>query len=147
MTQNPAGFSLKSLEHYEQLLRSKTRFHQFDYGKQGNRLHYNSDIAPDYPVDKINVPIHMVCASEDYSVFPEVLSYLNYLCLSEKNLFYYWCFQDAKEFFYRLPEVARKYGIREIQGFNHVDLVYGKDVAKAVYHPIVDFLDNAIYNN
>lgn len=55
-------------------------------------------------------------------------------------------FQDAKEFFRRLPEPARKYGMREIPGFNHVDLVYGKDVAKAVYYPLLDFLDNSIYN-
>lgn len=81
MTQNPAGFSLKALEHYEQLLRTRNRFHLYDYGKKNNRMIYNSDLPPDYPLDQISVPVYVIYATEDLSVFPQVRYFLpNVMC-------------------------------------------------------------------
>lgn len=34
----------------------------------------------------------------------------------------------------------------EVNGFSHTDLVYGKNVARDVYYPMLNFLDNVIYN-
>ncbi len=49
----PAGTSLKSLEHFAQVLTTK-RFQNFDYGKDKNLEIYGTETAPEYDFSKIS---------------------------------------------------------------------------------------------
>lgn len=61
----PAGISIKTLEHYAQLIANGGRFQMFDYGPQINLKQYNSTIPPEYDVKRISVPVHLFVGSED----------------------------------------------------------------------------------
>lgn len=61
----PSGTSLRSLDHYGEIL-NNDRFQTYDFGKSGNRAHYNQDSAPDVNLQAIStVPIAMFVGSSD----------------------------------------------------------------------------------
>lgn len=73
LLQNPAGLSLKCLNHYMQMLRSD-RFQFFDYGLEKNRLYYNADVPPAYPLQNISVPFYLVYGTTDSVSHPKVFN-------------------------------------------------------------------------
>ena len=61
----PSGTSLRSLNHYGQILNTK-KFQRFDYGSSGNTQHYNQKTAPLINLQNIKkVPIGMFVGTSD----------------------------------------------------------------------------------
>ncbi|XP_018331829.1 lipase member J isoform X2 [Agrilus planipennis] len=120
-TQNFAGFSFRSVAHYGQIAGSE-RFQFFDHGAEKNLNFYGSQRPPLYPLDKMTVPIYLVYGSRD-------------------NVATQW---DAEEFYEAIPPRTRIYGKWKVNGFNHVDFMYGRNVGTRVYEPIVDFVNNIV---
>uniref|UniRef100_A0AAR5P6G4 Lipase n=1 Tax=Dendroctonus ponderosae TaxID=77166 RepID=A0AAR5P6G4_DENPD len=61
----PSGISLRTLEHFAQIVTSNGRFRMFDYGLRGNLEHYNSTDPPEYDTSQIPVPIHLFVGNND----------------------------------------------------------------------------------
>lgn len=61
----PSGISLKTLEHFAQIVTGNGRFRMFDYGIRGNLEHYNSINPPEYDTSQISVPIHLFVGTND----------------------------------------------------------------------------------
>lgn len=59
------GASWKSIYHFCQIYRNKGLFQYYDYGKKTNRLLYNSDKPPLYPLENIRVPFYMITSTDD----------------------------------------------------------------------------------
>lgn len=61
----PSGTSLKSLQHFTQLLVSN-RFAYYDYGEEENQKKYGQDTAPSIDISKISsVPIALFVGKSD----------------------------------------------------------------------------------
>lgn len=54
----------KQIEHYAQITISK-RFRNYDYGIDGNQRLYNKEQPPEYPLEEIEVPFHVVYGTRD----------------------------------------------------------------------------------
>lgn len=67
----PSGISVKTIEHYAQIINNGGHFRQFDYGKE-NILKYNSNSPPEYEVRKITLPVYLFVGNEDYIAPKEV---------------------------------------------------------------------------
>ncbi|XP_039442095.1 lipase 3-like [Culex pipiens pallens] len=53
----PAGASMKEVQHYIQVIWTK-RFAPYDYGWERNMELYGSKVPPEYPLDRITVPVN-----------------------------------------------------------------------------------------
>jgi len=60
----PAGTSVKSLNHYEQLMNSG-KFCDYDYGTKGNEKHYGWDSPQDFDLSEAKVPTALFIGSHD----------------------------------------------------------------------------------
>jgi gastric triacylglycerol lipase len=61
----PSGTSLKTLNHWNQILVDDT-FRKFDYGSpEANMKHYNSTTPPKYDISKVDVPVSLFVGTED----------------------------------------------------------------------------------
>lgn len=83
----PAGISLKSLEHYAQLIMTGGRFQMFDYGPQINLKRYNSTVPPEYNVKQISVPVHLFVGEEDIIADPQVFFCILLIIVNLRNFF------------------------------------------------------------
>ena len=73
----PAGSSLKSFEHFAQLVKSK-KFQKFDYGEEGNMIEYGQKTAPEYDLTKIKgTKIVQIVGTVDELADPEDNKWLN----------------------------------------------------------------------
>lgn len=65
----PAGTSLRTLLHYTQYFTQKDRSHpvfrMYDFGRTENRKRYGSDVAPDYDLSLIDIPVRGFYGIED----------------------------------------------------------------------------------
>ncbi|KAL1497781.1 hypothetical protein ABEB36_008679 [Hypothenemus hampei] len=61
----PSGISVKTLEHYSQIISSNGRFQMYDFGPAGNLQKYNQSTPPEYDLSEISVPVHLFVGSED----------------------------------------------------------------------------------
>ena len=61
----PAGTSTKTLIHYAQEITSG-RFQAYDYGSTKNQQYYNSSMPPDYDLTKVQVPVALFTADNDW---------------------------------------------------------------------------------
>ncbi|CAH1378785.1 unnamed protein product [Tenebrio molitor] len=61
----PSGFSVKTLLHFAQEMAVQERFQFFDYGPQYNLHFYNSETVPEYPISRINIPVHLFYGKND----------------------------------------------------------------------------------
>lgn len=66
----PGGTSVMNMLHWRQLVLSK-RFCKYDYGNDGNLLHYNQASPPDYDVPNINFPVNLFFGTNDSLVSPQ----------------------------------------------------------------------------
>lgn len=71
----PAGANIFTALHYSQL-RTSGRFHFTDYGTEENIELYGSEIAPDYPIEDIQVPIALFTSEFDDVELPEHTEWL-----------------------------------------------------------------------
>ncbi|XP_065080631.1 lipase 3-like [Ochlerotatus camptorhynchus] len=65
----PAGASIKEVLHYVQLIWTK-KFAPFDHGVSKNLKMYGSKIPPEYPLDRISVPVNIHYGLRDKIVDP-----------------------------------------------------------------------------
>lgn len=115
----PAGTSTKTVIHYTQEIKNQGDFRQYDYGKEGNYLEYGVPVPPSYKLDKIQVPIYLMYAPNDFLASPiDVLRLSNNL----RNLIG----------MYEVP----------VKTFNHVDFLWAKNATSLVYEPMMKILKN-----
>mmetsp|Transcript_35470 Transcript_35470/g.41027 ORF Transcript_35470/g.41027 Transcript_35470/m.41027 type:complete len:402 (-) Transcript_35470:40-1245(-) len=60
----PSGSSTKCLEHYSQIFLSK-KYQSFDYGAEENMRRYGTRTPPEYPLNKVSVPVAKFTGSSD----------------------------------------------------------------------------------
>ena len=114
MNHTPAGSSTKNLIHFAQIFRNN-RFQKFDYGSETeNMKHYNQSSPPVYDLSKVKVPVLAFTAPRDW--------------LADAS--------DTADLLASLPNLQFQVDVR---GWNHLDLVWGKDAAHYCYHPMVDW--------
>ncbi|XP_043481797.1 uncharacterized protein LOC122510908 [Leptopilina heterotoma] len=116
MTYFPAGCSYKQLIHYHtgQL---NGAFCQYDYGPVKNLHLYNSTTPPKYPIERIKVPVAVFYGANDFLTSPG----------------------DVLHLASKLPNVIGKFVVKG-RKLNHLDFIYGKNVRKLVYYPILKIL-------
>lgn len=113
--QHPTGTSLKVVK---QLTSFMKRFTKFDYGLN-NIYVYNQLRAPEYNLNNINVPMHIMTSEGDW-LTP---------------------IRDAFNLYYVLPPQA-KYGIYQMpmDNFNHISYVFGKYTKPLVNDYVLSFI-------
>jgi len=114
VSHTPAGSSTKNLIHFAQIFRNN-QFQKFDYGSPDeNMKRYNQTTPPVYDVSQVNVPVLAFTAPRDWLADAE----------------------DTANLLGSLPNLQFQVDVR---GWNHLDLVWGKDAAHYCYHPMVDW--------
>ncbi|KAK2572664.1 Lysosomal acid lipase/cholesteryl ester hydrolase [Acropora cervicornis] len=105
------GTSFKDFFHYAQMI-----FHRncqkFDYGSTGNKRHYNQTTAPLCNVQGMPTPTMMFVATEDKLGDPADNAALK-------------------------PQIKNLVHYEMIQGWNHLDFLYGKDAHVVLYPKLV----------
>ncbi|KAJ9595450.1 hypothetical protein L9F63_013361, partial [Diploptera punctata] len=71
LSHTPAGSSAKTLQHYGQEMASG-HFRQYDHGLIGNELNYGQFSPPDYNLNAITAPVHLVYGDNDWFGNPDV---------------------------------------------------------------------------
>lgn len=67
----PERTSVKTIIHFLQIIKAGL-FQQFDYGDEQNLFVYNQSKPPIYPLNAINVPVHLFYGLDDLFVSYEV---------------------------------------------------------------------------
>lgn len=76
MKHYPCGTSLKSLNHFIQIYKSKT-FTMYDYKEEANMCIYKSKTPPEYPLSSINnIPIILIGGADDKLASPQDVQWL-----------------------------------------------------------------------
>ena len=115
-THMPSGTSLKNLMQYFQNINAG-RFQKYDYGKQENMRRYNAPIPPEYNVTRINIPTVLVSGTIDGLATTKDVA---------------WTKQQ-------LPNVVDHI---EIEGYNHVDFLWGTNAGTAVNAKIIKIVND-----
>lgn len=76
LTHFPSGAGYRNLVHYAQLINSD-KFLRFDFGAEKNQQKYGQPTPPEYPLEKINVPVGMFVGLEDELGDPEDCRWLH----------------------------------------------------------------------
>lgn len=105
----PSGAATKQFEHYSQSLISG-RFRRFDFGPAKNYEMYRSLIPPEYPVERITVPIALFYSENDWLVDVK----------------------DVENLRRRLRNVVEYYKVPN-KNFNHVDYLFALDLKQLVF--------------
>lgn len=71
LSHTPAGASTKTMIHYAQEI-STGRFQYYDYGRKKNLRIYNKTVPPEYNLTRIEVPIGLYWADNDWLSSPIV---------------------------------------------------------------------------
>ncbi|KAK9874924.1 hypothetical protein WA026_005739 [Henosepilachna vigintioctopunctata] len=121
----PDGGSTKAILHFSQIYNTGGKFRLFDYGLKKNLEHYNSTEPPLYPLNRIKVPVFTYHGSEDF--FTDL--------------------KDVEELYQELSPQAKIYGHKEVKGYNHFDLMYGKNREKDVYEHLLQLLERIRFKN
>ncbi|XP_033228533.1 gastric triacylglycerol lipase-like isoform X2 [Belonocnema kinseyi] len=109
----PGGCSSKQFMHYNFGKNAPGTFRQYDYGKSENMRIYNSTIPPDYPLEKVTVPIAIFQGLQDFLVSPE----------------------DVDMLVEKLPNVVYR---KKFKKFNHLSFTITKGLRTLVYEKIAD---------
>ncbi|XP_014226292.1 lipase 3-like isoform X1 [Trichogramma pretiosum] len=113
-----AGSSIRELTHYGQLIKSH-KFEQFDWGKEENKRIYGDDDPPEYDLSKVNVPVALFWARNDW--------------LADTR--------DVRRLRRELPRVIADHPIN-YNKFNHIDFLWGLDAKKLVYSPLIQLIES-----
>lgn len=104
------------MEHYAQGV-VKNTFKKFDYGALKNLELYGSIIPPDYPVEKITIPMYIYYSDADWlGTTADITNFVSHLS------------QPAE-----MIKVA-------FDKFSHLDFYFAKDVKKLVYDNILNLI-------
>ncbi|XP_042860066.1 gastric triacylglycerol lipase-like [Penaeus japonicus] len=120
LSHNPAGASTQTLFHFVQGFNSG-RFQQYDWGKKGNMLKYGTEQPPEYDVSKIDLPVTLFWAGNDWLTGKEDISRL------EKQL----------------PQLQASYKVSN-PVFSHLDFLWANDVHSLVYDKLFEVLNNEV---
>lgn len=60
----PDSANTKQADHYAQMTISK-KFQRYDYGEKQNRIVYKNEKPPEYPLEDITVPFHIIYGTRD----------------------------------------------------------------------------------
>lgn len=112
----PAGTSVKSLNHYEQLI-LKGGFREYDWGKKRNMEIYGNATPPAFDLSKITVPTALFVGSKDLLGDP----------------------RDAAALAKALPNATVVYN-KEFQDFSHITWLVGKEEAIGQWFPDLKML-------
>ncbi|XP_017769430.1 PREDICTED: uncharacterized protein LOC108557436 [Nicrophorus vespilloides] len=123
--QNPTSVSLKSVLHYSQSITNNGTFKFFDYGKKGNRVAYDQDTAPDYPIHKMNSSFMLFVGENDFLA----------------NV------KDNTNFYNAIPPTSTKLGLHKLKGFNHAHFMYGKDLDELINTPVLNEINKLYMRN
>lgn len=108
ITHTPAGTSVKNLAHFAQMVISK-KFQAYDYGSASeNMKHYNQTDAPQFDLSRVNVPVGLYWAPNDWLADPADVELL-------RN---------------GLPNVVDYYSVKD---WDHLDFVWAIDAKQAIY--------------
>ncbi|XP_033213202.1 lipase 3-like [Belonocnema kinseyi] len=72
----PAGCSTKQLLHFGFGFENPNTFRQYDYGVAKNLLKYKSVTPPEYPLEKVTVPVSIYHGTNDFLVDPKDIALL-----------------------------------------------------------------------
>lgn len=112
----PAGCNFKQFKHYLQL-EQNNRFCQYDYGEDDNMARYYQASPPEYPLEKVTVPVALHYAYND-------------LLTSEV---------DVKRLAKVLPNVVYDM-LYPDKTWNHLTVLWGINARKLVQEPMVKML-------
>nr|XP_015839157.1 PREDICTED: lipase member K [Tribolium castaneum] len=106
MTQAPAGTSVKTLQHYSQLIQNG-QFQLFDYGNK-NREKYGHEKPPILNPGAVAIPVYLLYGNKD--------------AIGDES--------DVFELFGRLgaKKILKKIPGRDETNFKHLDFLYGRDI-------------------
>ena len=116
----PAGTSVKNMLHFSQLIREK-QFQMYDYGYFGNIRKYGWVFPLVYNLKQITNPVVLVSGSNDWLANPTDVSWL------------------SKELNHVLIN-------KKIDGYNHLDFIWGLDAREKVYSYILKSIKKYEYN-
>ncbi|XP_061717352.1 lipase 3-like [Cydia pomonella] len=114
----PAGASTRTLVHYAQEIRNKGQFQMFDYGQDGNMKQYGTPTPPQYPLQKITLPIALFGSQNDW--------------LASTT--------DVTKLYQQLPSLIENYVV-PLKEFNHIDFLWAIDAPKLVYNKLLELLE------
>ncbi|XP_031783511.1 lipase member K-like isoform X2 [Nasonia vitripennis] len=117
LSHTPAGTSFKTILHFAQGIESR-RFLHYDYGAERNAAIYGSAEPPEYDLSKIDVPVALFWAENDFLAQP----------------------RDVLRLYDRLP---RKIDMQRIDNpnFNHLDFLWGRDAPELVYSRLLRLME------
>jgi lysosomal acid lipase/cholesteryl ester hydrolase len=114
LSQTPADTSVRNMIHWIQAIENG-RFAMFDYGsKEENYEHYNNNKPPSYDLSKLTMPIALYIGANDY--LADVADVSTLVSLLNPNII-----------------VSQTI----IEGFAHMDFVWGIDAYELVYDPFI----------
>jgi len=117
ISHTPAGTSVQNMVHFGQMVRSG-EFSMYDYGsKKGNFQHYNQTSPPLYHPKDMKVPVMLFSGGKDWLADPT----------------------DVKAL---VPQLSNIVGQEYYPTYNHMDFVWGVDVATTIYQKVVDHINN-----
>ncbi|KAJ8675732.1 hypothetical protein QAD02_011518 [Eretmocerus hayati] len=114
LSHTPAGASTKTIIHYGQEVKSG-KFQYYDYGRKGNILMYNSSTPPEYDLSKVQVPVGLFWAENDWLAGSK----------------------DVTKLYDALPNKIFMYKVNYPK-FNHLDFLMAVDVTKLVYKKLLE---------
>jgi lysosomal acid lipase/cholesteryl ester hydrolase len=108
----PAGTSLNTVTHLEQLLTSGA-FKRFDYGDVANSRKYGAPKAPEFQLELVNAP-NIICVSDSDPL------------VSAK---------DVEQFSARLSNVRKTV---MVSGFDHMDFIWSPDAKSQLWDGVIE---------
>ncbi|XP_011158633.2 lipase 3 [Solenopsis invicta] len=115
----PAGCSYKQLVHYAMGIQNPGHFRPYDYGILRNLRIYGRFVPPEYPMEKITVPVILYHGLNDVLAAPDDVKILNR----------------------KLPNILEDF-IVTLKRLNHFDFVYGLHVRDLVYNHLIERMNS-----
>ncbi|KAK3091623.1 hypothetical protein FSP39_021332 [Pinctada imbricata] len=118
VSEHPAGSSTQNLVHYAQEVLSG-KFQMYDFGsKKENEKHYNQSTPPEYDPSKVEIPIALFTGGHDALADPADVKLLR-------------------------PKLKNVVFEKNVEYWEHLDLVWALDAGKLAYSHIIDMINNS----
>lgn len=114
ISHTPAGTSTRDIIHFAQMVHSN-KFQAYDFGKDGNRQHYNQDTAPVYSIADSPVPTALFTSDNDWLADPTDVAWLK-------------------------PQIKNLIYNKELVNWNHLDFIWGENANKVIYPDIIKLM-------
>ncbi|XP_075169084.1 lipase 3-like [Haematobia irritans] len=117
---HPATCSIRQILHYAQIHQSRM-FRQYDFGPEGNLLHYNHSIPPEYNLRNLNLrfPIHLFYSRDDQlSALKDVEILAEILGNSSISHFI------------------------DLKHFAHIDFIWASNIREVINRPVLTIIRN-----